>query len=121
MYFVCKKKKYSYLLHILLKDAELQTLVQADFAVLPDVFQLSLVVQHLVDDVQDVVHRLRVVGRCRQRIGAAWGQGSLQLVQQSFSVLAHLGGDIFFFFIYRVLDLYFSIKASAALPQSTPP
>lgn len=45
-----------YLLHVLLKDAELQTLVQPHFAVLPDVFQLPLVMQHLMDDVQDVVH-----------------------------------------------------------------
>lgn len=50
-----------YLLDVLLKDTELQTLVQPHFAVLPDVFQLSLVVQHLVDDVQDVVHSLGVV------------------------------------------------------------
>ena len=41
----------SYLLHILLKNAKLQPLVQADFAMLPDVFQLPLMVQHLVDDV----------------------------------------------------------------------
>lgn len=50
-----------YLLHILLEDTELQALVQAEFAMLPDVFQLPLVVQHLMDDVQDVVHCLGVV------------------------------------------------------------
>lgn len=55
-----------YLLHILLKDAELKALVQTHFAVLTDVFQLSLVMQHLVDDIQDVVHRLGVIRRCRQ-------------------------------------------------------
>ncbi|TNN75452.1 hypothetical protein EYF80_014264 [Liparis tanakae] len=71
-------------------DTELQTLVQPHFAVLPDVLQLSLVVQHLVDDVQDVVHRLGVVRCGRQCIGAAWGQRSLQLVQQGFAILAHL-------------------------------
>lgn len=49
------------LLDVLLKDAELQTLVQSHFAVLPNVFQLPLVMQHLVDDVQDVVHCLGVV------------------------------------------------------------
>lgn len=41
----------SYLLHILLKNTQLQPLVQTDFAMLPDVFQLPLVVQHLMDDV----------------------------------------------------------------------
>lgn len=55
-----------YLLYILLKDTQLKALVQAHFAVLPDVFQLSLVMQHLVDDIQDVVHRLGVIRRCRQ-------------------------------------------------------
>lgn len=50
-----------YLLDILLKNAELQTLVQTNFTVLPDVFQLSLVMQHLVDYVQDMVHCLGVV------------------------------------------------------------
>lgn len=54
-----------YLLDILLEDTELKALVQAEFAVLPDVLQLPLVVQHLVDDVQDVVHGLGVVNRCR--------------------------------------------------------
>lgn len=54
----------AYLLDILLKDTELQALVQTEFAVLPDVLQLPLVMQHLVDYVQDVVDRLGVVGRC---------------------------------------------------------
>ena len=66
--------------------------MQAHLAVLPDVLQLPLVVQHLVDDVQNVVHRLGVVGRRRQGVGAAGGQGSLQLVQQGLAVLAHLRG-----------------------------
>lgn len=79
-----------YLLDVLLKDTELQTLVQPHFAVLPDVFQLSLVVQHLVDDVQDVVHSLGVVCWCRQRVGTTRGQRSLQLVQQGLAILAHL-------------------------------
>lgn len=61
-----KLETCAYLLDVLLKHAELQALVQTHFTVLPDVFQLSLVMQHLVDDVQDVVHRLRVVCRCRQ-------------------------------------------------------
>lgn len=47
-----------YLLDVLLKDTELQPLVQPHFTVLPDVFQLPLVMQHLMDDVQDVVHCL---------------------------------------------------------------
>lgn len=68
------------LLDVLLEDAELQALVEAEFAVLPDVFQLPLVVQNLMDDVQDVVYRLGVVSRGRQRIGAAWGQRALQLI-----------------------------------------
>lgn len=51
----------SYLLYILLKDTQLQALVQANFAMLPDVLQLSLVMQHLVDDVQDMVYSLGVV------------------------------------------------------------
>lgn len=54
----------AHLLNILLEDAELQALMQAEFAVLPDVLQLPLVVQDLVDDVQDVVYCLGVVGRC---------------------------------------------------------
>lgn len=53
----------AHLLNVLLEDTELQALVQAEFAVLPDVLQLPLVVQDLVDDVQDVVHCLGVVDR----------------------------------------------------------
>ena len=79
-----------YLLHVLLEDAELQALVQAHLALLPDVLQLPLVVQHLVDDVQHVVIRLGVVSRGRQGVSAAWGQGPLQLVQQGLTILAHL-------------------------------
>lgn len=41
----------SYLLYVLLKDTQLQPLVQTDFAMLPDVFQLPLVMQHFMDDV----------------------------------------------------------------------
>lgn len=70
-----------YLLNVLLKHAQLQTLVQPDLTVLPDVLQLPLVVQNLVDDVQNMVNRLGVIGRCRQRIGAAWGQRALKFVQ----------------------------------------
>lgn len=81
---------FAHLLDVLLEDAELQPLVQPHLAVLPDVLQLPLVMQHLVDDVQHVVHRLGVVRRRRERVGAARGQGSLELVQQGFAVLAHL-------------------------------
>lgn len=70
-----------YLLDILLKHTQLQTLVKTHFAMLPDVFQLSLVVQHLMNDVQDVVHGFRVVSGGGQRISAARGQGSLEFVQ----------------------------------------
>ena len=66
--------------------------MQAQLTVLPDVLQRPLVVQDLVDDVQHVVHRLGVVGGGRQGVGAAGGQGSLQLVQQGLAVLAHLRG-----------------------------
>ena len=80
----------AHLLDVLLEDTELQPLVEPHLAVLPDVLQLPLVVQHLVDDVQDVVHGLRVVGRGRERVGAAGRQGPLELVEQGLSVLAHL-------------------------------
>lgn len=42
----------THLLDVLLEDTELQPLVEPHLAVLPDVLQLPLVVQHLVDDVQ---------------------------------------------------------------------
>ena len=64
--------------------------MQPDLAVLPDVFELPLVVQHLVDDVEDVVHRLGVVGGGRQGVGAAGSQRPLELVEERLPVLAHL-------------------------------
>lgn len=51
----------SYLLYILLKDTQLQALMQTDFAMLPDVFQLPLMMQHLMDDIQNMMHSLGVV------------------------------------------------------------
>ena len=54
-----------HLLYVLLEHTQLEPLVQADFAVLPDILQLSLVVQHLVYHIQHMVHRLAVVGRGR--------------------------------------------------------
>lgn len=84
------KRPETDLLHVLLKHTELQPLVQSDLAVLPDVLQLPLVVQHLVDDVKDVVHGLGVVGRGCQGIGAAGGQRPLELVEERLPVLAHL-------------------------------
>lgn len=78
------------LLHVLLEHTELQPLVEPDLAVLPDVFQLPLVVQHLVDDIKDVVHGLGVVGGGRQGIGAAGSQRPLELVKERLPVLAHL-------------------------------
>jgi len=89
---VCLCVCVHHLLDVLLEHAELQALVQAHLAVLPDVLQLPLVVQHLVDDVQHAVHRFGVVGRRRQGVSAAGGQRSLQLVQQDLSILAHLEG-----------------------------
>lgn len=56
--------------------------MQPDLAVLPDVLQLPLVVQHLVDDIQHMVHGLGVVGRGREGVGAARSQGPLQLVKE---------------------------------------
>lgn len=78
------------LLNILLENSQLQPLVQPDLAMLPDVFKLPLVVQHLMDDVQDMVHGLGVVGRGREGVGAARSQGPLELVKERLPVLAHL-------------------------------
>lgn len=83
-------EKEAYLLDVLLEDTELQALMEAELAMLPDVLQLPLVVQHLVNDVQHVVHCLGVVGRGCQRIGAARGQRALEFVQQGLSILTHL-------------------------------
>lgn len=83
----------THLLDVLLEDTQLQPLVQPDLAVLPDVLELPLVVQHLVDDVEDVVHGLGVVGGGRQGIGAAGSQGPLELVEERLPVLAHLPGQ----------------------------
>lgn len=58
---LCLCLNASYLLYILLKNTQLQALVEANFTMLPDVFQLPLVMQHLVNDVQDMVHSLGVV------------------------------------------------------------
>ena len=80
----------SYLLDVLLEDAELQALVQPDFAVLPDALQAPLVVQDLVDHVQDAVDRLGVVGRGRQGLGVPRAQGPLEHIQQGLAILAHL-------------------------------
>lgn len=70
-----------YLLNILLEYTQLQTLVQPDLTVLPDVLQLSLVMQNLMDDVQNMVNRLGVIGGRRQRISTAGGQRALKFVQ----------------------------------------
>ncbi len=70
-----------YLLNVLLEYTQLQTLVQPDLTVLPDVLQLPLVMQNLMDDVQNMVHCFGVIGRSRQRISAARGQGALKFVQ----------------------------------------
>lgn len=51
-----------YLLNVLLEHTQLQTLVQPDLAVLPDVLQLPLVMENLMDDVQNMVHRLGIIG-----------------------------------------------------------
>ena len=82
-----------YLLDVLLENTELQPLVEPHLAVLPDVLELPLVVQHLVDDIEDVVHGLGVVGRGCQGIGAAGGQGPLELIQERLPILAHLPAE----------------------------
>lgn len=80
----------THLLNILLEDTELQPLVEPNLAVLPDVLELTLVVQDLVDDIQDVVHGLGVVGGGREGVGAAGGQGALELIKEGLPILAHL-------------------------------
>lgn len=84
------EERGTHLLDVLLEDTELQPLVEPNLAVLPDVLQLPLVVQHLVDDVQDMVHCLGVVGGGREGVGAAGGQRALQLIKQGLPILAHL-------------------------------
>lgn len=79
-----------YLLHVLLEDAELQPLVQPDLAVLPDAFEPSLVVQHLVHHVQHLVHRLGVVGGGCEGLRVPRTQGTLQNIQQRLAILADL-------------------------------
>jgi hypothetical protein len=64
--------------------------VEPNLAVLPDVLQLALVVQDLVDDIQDVVHSLGVVGGGGEGVGAAGGQGALELIKEGLPILAHL-------------------------------
>lgn len=56
--------------------------MEPDLAVLPDVLELPLVMQHLMDDVKNVVHGLGVVGGGREGIGAAGSQGPLELVKE---------------------------------------
>lgn len=70
-----------YLLNVLLEYTQLQTLVKPDLTVLPDVLQLPLVMQNLMDDVQNMVHCFGVIGRSRQGISTARGQGALKFVQ----------------------------------------
>ena len=106
-----------YLLDVLLEDAQLQPLVEPHLAVLPDVLQLPLVVQHLMDDVQDVVHGLRVVGRGRERVGAAGRQGPLELVEQGLPVLAHLPGDTRAIISQQLLQ---NCSSAQAMPRSLP-
>ena len=66
----------SYLLDVLLEDAELQPLVEPHLAVLPDALEPPLVVQHLMHHVQHLVHCLGVVGceigraSCRERVSS---------------------------------------------------
>lgn len=77
-------------MNILLEDTELQPLVEPHLAVLPDVLKLALVVQYLVDDIQDMVHCLGVVGGGREGVRAARGQGALELIKEGLPILAHL-------------------------------
>ena len=80
----------THLLNILLEDTELQPLVQPHLAVLPDVLELALVVQHLVDDIQDMVNSLGVVGGGCEGVRAAGSQGTLELIKERLPILADL-------------------------------
>ena len=50
-----EERRSQYLLDVLLEHTQLEPLVQADLAVLPDVLQPPLVVKNLMDHVQDTV------------------------------------------------------------------
>lgn len=80
----------THLLNILLEDTELQPLMEPHLAVLPDVLELALVVQYLVDDIQDMVHSLGVVSGSCKGIRAAGSQGTLELIKERLPILADL-------------------------------
>lgn len=46
----------TYLLNILLKNTQLKPLVQANLSMLPNIFQLALVVEYFMDDIQNVMN-----------------------------------------------------------------
>lgn len=46
----------AYLLDILLKDAQLQPLVQSDLPMLPDILQTPLMVEDLMHNIQNAVN-----------------------------------------------------------------
>lgn len=77
-------------MNILLKNAELKPLVQADLPMLPDIFQLALVMQYFMDDIQDMTNCFRVVGWCGEGIGTPRSQRSLKFVKEWLPILAHL-------------------------------
>lgn len=81
--------------------------MQADFAVLPDALQASLVVQDLVDHVQDTVDRLGVVGCGRQRFRVPRAQWSLEDIQQCLAILTDLLTERDAIFIYYIYFLTF--------------
>lgn len=105
-----------YLLDILLEYTELQSLVQSDLSMLPNVLQTPLMVKNLMNHVQDTVHLQRntnvsLIGRwCRhvsywehrdtdrfgvicsgcKRFRVAWTERPLEDIQQGFTILTHL-------------------------------
>lgn len=77
-------------MNILLKNTELKPLVQADLPMLPDIFQLALVMQYFMDDIQDMMNCFGVVGRCGEGIRTPRSQRSLKFIKEWLPILAHL-------------------------------
>lgn len=57
---------------------------------LPDVFQLALVMQHFMDDIQHMMNCFGVVGRCGEGIRTPRSQRSLKFIKERLPILAHL-------------------------------
>lgn len=87
---VCMSYSIAHLLHVLLEHTQLQSLVQAQFAVLQQTVQPAVLVHHLMHHIQNSAHRLAVVcAQChRARVGLRlW---PLQDVQKRLPFLTHL-------------------------------